>query len=150
MSWYDPSTIASAPLFEGVWIDRALIDSVIEGTEEARVFADDVAKPATVPICCERGDYIISGDPGQGLVCLFIKEMPSEAEVFNRERFAFFMPQIEWGDVLAEDFGGEIPIFPARSFRYSRTSIMPVKGWQERGILDDVRVRLSTRTCLRR
>ena len=51
MSWYDPSTIASAPLFEGVWIDRALIDSVIE---EAPVLADDVAKPATVLICCER------------------------------------------------------------------------------------------------
>lgn len=80
MSWYDPSTIASALLFEGVWIDRALIDSVIE---EAPVLADDVAKPATVLICCERGDYIISGDPGQGPVRLFIKEMPSEAEVFN-------------------------------------------------------------------
>lgn len=50
------------------------------------------------------------------------------------------MPQIEWGDVLPEDFGGEIPIFPTRSFRYSRTSIMPVKGWHELGIRDDARV----------
>lgn len=30
-----------APLFEKMWIDRALIDSVIEGAEPARVFVDD-------------------------------------------------------------------------------------------------------------
>jgi hypothetical protein len=129
-----------APLFEGVWIDRALIDSGIEGNESARIFADDTVRPATVLMCCDRGDYVIMGDTGQGPVRQFIKDMPSEAEVFNRERFAFFMPQITWGDILAEDFGGEIPIFPTRSFRYSGASILPVKRWQERGVRDDARV----------
>ena len=129
-----------APLFEDVWIDRALIDSVIEGTEPARVFADDTRLPETVLMCCDRGDYVIMGDATQGPVRQFIKDMPSEAEVFNRERFAFFMPQIEWGDVLAEDFGGEIPIFPTGSFRYSEASIEPVKRWQERGVRDDAKV----------
>ena len=129
-----------APLFEDVWIDRALIDSVIEGTEPARVFADDAPQPETVLMCCERGDYVIMGDTAQGPVRQFIKDMPTEVEVFNRERFAFFMPQIAWGDVLAEDSGGEIQIFPTRSFRYSEASIEPVEGWQERGIRDDPRV----------
>ena len=129
-----------APLFEDVWIDRALIDSVIEGTEPARVFADDTRQPETVLMCCESGDYVIMGDATQRPVRQFIRDMPSEAEVFNRERFAFFMPQIAWGDVLAEDFRGEIPIFPTRSFRYSETSIEPVKRWQERGIRYDARV----------
>ena len=91
-------------------------------------------------MCCDRGDYMIMGDTGQVPVRQFIKDMPSEAEVFNRERFAFFMPQIAWGDVLAEDFGGEIPIFPTRSFRFSGTSILPVKVWQERGIRKDATV----------
>ncbi len=130
-----------APLFDDVWIDKALIDSVVEGTQPARVFADDALQPKTVLICCERGDYLIMGDSTQGPVRQFIKDMPSEAEVFNRDRFAFFMPQIAWGDVLSEDFGGEIPIFPTRSFRYSEASIQPVERWQKRGIRDDARVR---------
>ena len=129
-----------APLFDDVWIDKALIDSVIEGTEPGRVFVDDPLQPETVLMCCERGDYLIMGDTAQGPVRQFIKDMPSEAEVFNRERFAFFMPQIPWGDVLIEDFGGEVPIFPTRSFRYSEPSVEPVERWQERGIRDDARV----------
>lgn len=128
------------PLFEDVWIDRALIDSVIEGTEPARVFADDPSRPQTVLMCCERGDYVVMGDAGQGPVRRFIKDMPTEAEVFNREVFAFFMPQTLWGDTLTEDFGGEIPVFPTRSFRYSEARIKPVERWQERGIRDDARV----------
>ncbi len=128
------------PLFEDVWINRALIDSVIEGTRPARVFVDDALHPETVLMCCEYGDYVIMGDTGQGPVRQFIKDMPSEPEVFNRERFAFFMPQIAWGDVLDEDFGGKIPIFPTRSFRYSKPSIEPVVQWQERGIRDDAGV----------
>ncbi len=125
-----------APLFEDVWIDKALIDSVVEGTQPARVFADDAHQPKTVLMCCGRGDYVIMGDSAQGPVRQFIKDMPSEAGVFNREHFAFFMPQIAWGDVLIEDFGGEIPIFPTRSFRYSEPSIER----QQRGIRDDARV----------
>lgn len=130
-----------APLFEDVWIDKALIDSVVEGTQPARVFVDDPLQPETVLMCCQRGGYLIMGDSTQGPVRQFIKDMPSEAEVFNRERFAFFTPQIAWGDALTEDFGGEIPIFPTRSFRYSEPSIEPVERWQERGIRDDARVR---------
>ena len=129
-----------APLFEDVWIDRALKDSVIEGTEPARVFADDMAQPETVLMCCERGDYVVMGDATSGPVRQFIKDMPSEAEVFTREHFAFFLPQIAWGDALAGDFGGEIPIFPTRSFRYSEASIEPVERWRERGIPDEARV----------
>ena len=130
-----------APLFEDVWIDKALIDSVVEGTQPARVFVDDPLQPETVLMCCQRGGYLIMGDSTQRPVRQFIKDMPSEAEVFNRERFAFFMPQIAWGDVLTEDFGGEIPIFPTRSFRYSEPSIEPVERWRVRGIRDDARVR---------
>ena len=130
-----------SPLFEDVWIDKALIDSVIEGAEPARVFVDDTLQPDTVLMCCEGGEYVIMGNPHQGPVRQFIKDMPGEAEVFNRERFAFFMPQIAWGDVLNEDFGGEIPIFPTRSFRYAGPSIEPVERWQERGIRGDARVR---------
>ena len=137
-----------APLFEEVWIDKAIIDSVIEGTEPARVFADEMRHPETVLMCCERGDYVIIGDTGQGPVRQFIKDMPSEAEVFNRERFAFFMPRIEWGDVLNEDFGGEIPIFATRSFRYSKGAIEPVERWQEGGIRDDARVQRIDRDML--
>ena len=129
-----------APLFEDVWIDKALIDSVIEGTEPARVFVDDTLQPETVLMCCERGDYVIMGDTAQGPVRQFIKDLPSEVQVFNRERFAFFMPQIAWRDVLIEDFGGEIPIFPTRSFRYNKPSIEPVERWQAGGIRDDARV----------
>ena len=129
-----------APLFEDVWIDKALIDSVVEGTHPARVFADDTLQPETVLMCCERGDYLIIGDSTQGPVRQFIKDMPSEAEVFNRERFAFFMPQIAWGDALIQDFGGGIPIFPTRSFRYSEPSIVPVERWREPGIRHDARV----------
>ena len=51
-----------APLFEDVWIDKALIDSVFEGTHPARVFVDDSLQPATALMCCERGDYFFVGD----------------------------------------------------------------------------------------
>lgn len=129
-----------APLFEGVWIDKALIDSVIEGTERARVFADDPLRPEMVLMCCERGDYIVIGDTTQGPLRQFIKDMPLEAGVFSREHFAFFMPQVAWGDVLAEDFDGEIQIVSTRSFRYSEARIESVRRWQVRGIGDDARV----------
>ena len=42
-----------APLFSDVWIDKVHIDSVIEGTESARVLADDELQPETVLMCCE-------------------------------------------------------------------------------------------------
>ena len=126
-----------APFFEDVWIDKALIDSVIEGTEPARVFVDDALQPETALMCCQRGDHVIMGDTPQGPVRQFIKDMPSEVEVFNREHFAFFMPQIAWGDVLIGDFGDDIRIFPTRSFRYGESTIAPVERWQERGIRVD-------------
>lgn len=129
-----------APLFEDVWIDRALIDSVMEGTEPARVFADDTVQPKTVLVCSERGDYVIKGDVSNGPVRQFIKDLPSEAGVFNREHYAFFMPQIAWGDALAEDFGDAISVFATRSFRYSEANIKPVEWWQKRGIRNDARV----------
>ena len=113
----------------------------MKGTEPARVFVDDTLQPETVLMCCERGNYVIMGDTAQGPVRQFIRDMPSEVEVFNREHFAFFMPRIVWGDVLIEDFGGQIPIFPTRSFRYNKPSIEPVERWQEPGIRDDARVR---------
>ena len=69
-----------APLFEQVWIDRALIDSVIEGAEPARVFVDDQSRPRAVLMCCDRGDYIVTGDEPDGPIHQFIKEQPSEAE----------------------------------------------------------------------
>lgn len=129
-----------APLFKDVWIDRALIDSIIEGTHLARVFVDDPQQPATVLMCSVRGDYIIMGNEGPGPVRQFIKDMPSEAGLFNRDNFAFFMPQIAWRDVLHEDFEGAITIFPTRSFRYSKLTIAPVEQWQQEGTGSDVRV----------
>ncbi len=129
-----------APLFNDVWIDRALIDSVIEGTEAARVFTDDGQQPETVLMCCERGDYIIMGSSIQGPVRRFIKDMPIEVDVFNRERFAFFMPQIAWGEALNEDFGGEIPVYETRSFRYTVSGVEPLQRWLKGALRDDVRV----------
>ena len=116
-----------ASLFEKVWIDRALIDSIIEGTHLARVFVDDPQQPATVLMCSVRGDYIIMGDEGAGPVRQFIKDMPSEAGLFNRENYAFFMPQIAWEDSLNEDFESAFEIFPTRSFRYNKPTIAPVE-----------------------
>lgn len=122
------------PLFEKVWIDRALIDSVIEGSEPARVFVDDQSQPRTVLMCCDRGDYIVIGDEPTGPIRQFIKDQPIEAEIFNRPRFAFFMPKVEWEEALIEDFDGAVPVFKTRSFRYGRSSIEPTSDWQERGM----------------
>ena len=123
-----------APLFEQVWIDRALIDSVIEGAEPARVFVDHRSHPQTVLMCCDRGDYIVMGDEPAGPFRQFIRDLPAEAEVFDRSHFAFFMPGVDWGDALVQDFDGSIPVFETRSFRYSQPGIEPVARWQERGI----------------
>ena len=48
-----------APLFEDVWIDRALIDSVVEGTEPARVFAADPSSTM------KYFSIIVAGRPGR-------------------------------------------------------------------------------------
>ena len=122
-----------APLFAGVWIDRALIDAVLEGAEPARVFADDPALPQTALLCCEaQGDYVVAGGtprgPG-GPVRRFIKDLPPEAGVFDRPRYAFFLPQPAWGDALREDFDGRIPVYPTRSFRYGGARVDPVARW---------------------
>jgi RimJ/RimL family protein N-acetyltransferase len=133
-----------APLFEGVWIDRALIDSVLEGTEPARIFADDPARPETALLCCEaQGDYVLAGSAGRppgGPLRQFVRDLPREAGVFDRPHFAFFMPQPAWGDALREDFAGRIPVFPTRSFRYAGARIDPVPRWQERLALPGVAV----------
>jgi hypothetical protein len=71
----------------------------------------------------------------------FIKDLPREAEVFDRPRFAFFMPQPAWGEALREDFAGRVPVFPTRSFRYARPRIDPVARWQERLALPGAVVR---------
>jgi hypothetical protein len=119
------------PLFDGVWIDRALIDAVLEGGEPARVFADDTDHPTAALICCPGGDYVIAGDPAPGPVRRFIGDLPREAGVFDSAAYAFFMPHAKWGEAVAADLGVEV--FPTRSFRYAATTIDPVDRWQARG-----------------
>jgi GNAT superfamily N-acetyltransferase len=117
--------------FKGVWIDRALIESVIEGLRPARVFVDNVEHLTAVLMCgIELGEYFIIGDSNQGPVRQFIKDMPSEAEVFNRERFAYFMPDASWESALLKDRNGAITIFPTRSFRYRKQAIRPLDEWR--------------------
>jgi RimJ/RimL family protein N-acetyltransferase len=135
------------PLFKDVWIDKALIDSVIEGSHLARVFVDDVYQPKAVLMCCERGDYFVIGAPRPGPIRQFIKDMPSEADVFNRERFAYFMPEIAWEAALIEDYGGHVPIFPTRSFRYSHATMKPLDEWRE-ALRQDAFVRRIDATLL--
>lgn len=139
-----------APLFAGVWIDRALIDAVLEGAEPARVFADDPAQPQAALLCCEaQGDYVVAGGVPGGPVRRFIRDLPREAGVFDRPRFAFFLPQPAWGDALREDFAGRIPVFPTRSFRYGGASVAPVARWRERLALPDAAVRPIDAALLR-
>jgi GNAT superfamily N-acetyltransferase len=79
----------------------------------------------------------------------FIKDLPREAGVFDRPRFAFFMPQPAWGDALREDFAGRIPVYPTRSFRFGGARIDPVARWQERLALPDATVRPIDAALLR-
>jgi hypothetical protein len=142
-----------APLFAGVWIDRALIEAVLEGIEPARVFADDPARARAALLCCEaQGDYLVGGGtprgPG-GPVRRFIRDLPKEAGVFDRPRYAFFLPQPAWGDALREDFAGRIPVYPTRSFRYGGARIDPVARWRERLALPDATVRPIDAALLR-
>ena len=131
-----------APLVDGVWIDRALIDSVLEGSEPARVFADDPGRPRAALLCCEAlGDYVVAGSVEDGPVRRFIRDLPREAGVFDRPRFAFFLPRPVWGDALRDDFGGRVPVFPTRSFRYARGDVDPVARWRARLALPEAAVR---------
>lgn len=56
---------------------------MLEGTNPARVFTDDTLEHETVLMYCEHVDYIIMGNTIQGPVRQFIKDMPSEVEIFN-------------------------------------------------------------------
>jgi hypothetical protein len=122
-----------APLFADVWIDRALIDAVLEGTQPARVFVDDADRPAAALACCPGGDYVLAGNPAPGPLRRFVRDLPREAGVFDSPAYAFFMPHVAWGDALVEDFGAAVPVFATRSFRYAAPAIDPVDRWQARG-----------------
>ena len=65
-SCHHPIIISLRHYIEGVWIDKALIDSVLEGTKPAWVFTYDTLKSETVLMYCEHGDYIIMGNTIQG------------------------------------------------------------------------------------
>ncbi|HEX8684373.1 MAG TPA: GNAT family N-acetyltransferase [Ardenticatenaceae bacterium] len=124
-----------APLAEGVWTDRALIDSVAEGTRDARVFVDDAEQPRAAFLCVREGDYYLLGDPSPSPLRQFIKDTPGEAEVFN-QIFAYFLPQAGWQEALAEDSEGAIEFFKVRAFRFLKRTIAPLEVWQKEARAD--------------
>ncbi|NDJ35196.1 MAG: GNAT family N-acetyltransferase [Chloroflexi bacterium] len=130
-----------AALFSKVWADKALIDSVLEGTRSARVFVDYDEAPTAALMCEESGNYYIVGDPRPGRLRQFIADAPAEAGVFNRPDFAFFTNQSDWRDALWEDRGGDIAFYATRVFRYSRGKVAtPLDEWKERALVTaDVR-----------
>lgn len=74
-----------APLLEHVWIDRALLDGVIEGRRKARVFVERLEQPRTAFVACQSGDYVLLGAP-EGPIRKFPR---AELEEIARESFGY-------------------------------------------------------------
>jgi RimJ/RimL family protein N-acetyltransferase len=118
-----------APLVAEMWSDKALVDSVIEGSRPGRVFVDNVERPTAAFICAEGGDYYLVGDASPSPLRQFIQDHPTEAEVFE-QIFAYFTPERAWKEALVEDSGGAIPFYEVRGFRYARETIEPPEYWR--------------------
>lgn len=125
-----------APLVAEMWSDKALVDSVIEGSRPGRVFMDNVERPTAAFICAE-GDYYLVGDASPGPLRQFIQDRPTEAEVFE-QIFAYFTPEPAWKSALIEDSGGAIPFYDVRVFRYAKATIEPPEFWRARARPDAV------------
>ena len=108
-----------APLFTKVWADKALTDSVLEGTRPARVFVDYLESPISALIAASSGDYYIMGDPRPGRLRQFLHDVPIEVDLFERDSITLHAPQMAWRTALESDSGGELTFRPVQTFRYS-------------------------------
>jgi hypothetical protein len=104
----------SAPLFSGAGFDRALIDSVFEGRQDGRLFADEPHRPRAA-LLCRTYDWYIAGDHTAEGLRRFIADAPAEAGVFQT-LYGLVPVQREWAGAFVEDFGGRLEIIPRRAF----------------------------------
>jgi RimJ/RimL family protein N-acetyltransferase len=117
----------AAPLFASVWVDKAVIDSVLEGRCQGQVFVDDAGQPRAALLCYPGGDYFVIGDPSAAGLLRFLADAPAEVEVFSRPHFAYFLPDVRWQEPLQR--AGVRRFHPSRAFLFRAGEIAPPEAW---------------------
>lgn len=145
-----------AGLFEGSWAHIALIDAVLEGKRTGRIFVDDAQHPTSCLLCEASDNYFLFGDTQASPLRQFIKDTPSEAEVFDLPNFAYFLMGDTWVDALVKGHEDTMEFFDVRTFKFRKTSIEPIGNWREslpkngvvkrinRELVDSIDKKLST------
>lgn len=81
-------------LFRSFEFDRAFLDSVFEGRQEARVFVDSVAAPRAALMCRTYG-YYVAGESAATSLSRFVEDAPAEVGVFQ-DLYGYFPPNEGW------------------------------------------------------
>src|SRR3954453_23006007 len=105
----------AAPLFASRWFDEAFIDSIFEGTQDARLFVDDPRQPSAA-LLCRTYEYYIAGDHTNQALRRFMADAPAEAEVFA-ELYGYCALSRSWDDALLADHGDRLAPIGRRSFK---------------------------------
>ena len=106
-------SIAEA-LFHETWFDAAFIGAVFEGRSPGRLFVDHVERP-TAALMARTFEYYVAGSARAEALRLFIREAPSEAQIFA-ELYGYAPTNIGWSLSLLSDHVGQLVVVPRRGF----------------------------------